>query len=159
VPALTVAALVVAVVLAMLPRQAPRAGLSASEGSPGPQVAAITLPTYPGQVTRGVFQTIQRVAAWGSTMVTTGGEKAGGVIRQQFLASFDAGRTWQLAPVQAPGGGPAPLGYQADRIVGGPRGWLAEGPDASGPARTGEPGRSRPGTGSRRSSPAILSTW
>jgi hypothetical protein len=128
--ALTVAALAVAVALAVLPRQAPRAGPSASEGGSGPPIAAITLPTYPGQLTRGVFQTIQRVAAWGSTMVTTGGEKAGGVIRQQFFASFDAGRTWQLAPVQAPGGARAPLGYQAGRIAGGPRGWLAEGPDA-----------------------------
>jgi serine/threonine protein kinase len=133
VSALAIAAIAVAVVLAALPRQAPRAGPTANEGGPGAlnsPAANITLPTYPGQLARGVFQTIQRVVASGNTMVTTGREKAGGVIRQQFFASFDAGRTWQLASVRAPGGGPAPLGYPADRIAGGPRGWLAEGPNA-----------------------------
>jgi hypothetical protein len=133
VSALAVVALAAAVVPALLPHQAPRAGPSAHVGGLGalnPPIADIVLPTYPGQFTRGVFQTIQRVVASGSTMVTTGSEKADGAIRQQFFASFDAGRTWQLVPVQAPGGGRAPLGYPADRIAGGPRGWLAEGPNA-----------------------------
>jgi hypothetical protein len=131
--ALTIVALAAAVVLALLPHQAPRAGPSANTGGSAAlnrPITDITLPTYPGQLTRGVFQTIQRVVASGSTMVTTGWEHADGVTRQQFFASFDAGRTWQLAAVQAPGGGPAPLGYPADRIADGPRGWLAEGPDA-----------------------------
>ena len=44
--------------------------------------------------------------------------------------STDGGATWRLAAVQAPGGGPAPLGHAASRLAGGPGGWLAVGPQA-----------------------------
>ena len=73
---------------------------------------------------------IQRIVASGNTMVTTGSQKTDGAVRQQFFVSSDTGRTWQLAPVQLHGGGQAPLGYAADRIAGGPHGWMAEGANA-----------------------------
>jgi serine/threonine protein kinase len=132
VSALAAAAAAVAVVLVLLPGRTPTAGPSANEGGPGAlqPVAANTLPTYPGQRSRGVFQTIQRIVASGNTMVTTGSQVADGLGRQQFFASSDAGRTWSLARVQLPGGGQPPLGYPAVRIAGGPHGWMAEGPNA-----------------------------
>ena len=71
-------------------------------------------------------------------MVTTGSQETDGAVRQQFFVSSDAGRTWQLAPVQLPGGGPAParVSGRADRrrparMDGGGRRM------PSGPARTG----------------------
>jgi eukaryotic-like serine/threonine-protein kinase len=91
-------------------------------------LAASTLPTYQGQQQRGVFQTIDRIAAWGNTIVTTGSLTSDGVARQQFFVSSDGGKTWHLAPVQQPGGGAPPLGFIADRIAAGPTGWLAWGP-------------------------------
>jgi serine/threonine protein kinase len=130
--ALAIVAVTVAVVIATLAGRTPKAGPSADEGGPGTlnPVTTNTLPTYPGQLSRGVFQTIQRIAASGNTMVTTGSQTTDGVVRQQFLVSTDAGRSWHLAPVQLPGGGQPPLGYPAVRIAGGPHGWMAEGQDA-----------------------------
>ena len=63
-------------------------------------------------------------------MVTTGSQKTGNAVRQQFFVSTDAGRTWRLAPVQLPGGGQPPLGHEAVRIAGGQRGWMAFGDNA-----------------------------
>jgi hypothetical protein len=63
-------------------------------------------------------------------MVTTGSQKTGDAVRQQFFVSTDAGRTWRLAPVQLPDGGQPPLGYEAVRIAGGQRGWRAFGDNA-----------------------------
>ena len=132
VSALAAAAVAAAVAFAVLPGHAPKEGPSANEGGPGAAapVAPNALPTYPGQLTRGVFQTIERIAASGSTMVTTGAQKTDGAVRQQFFVSTDAGRTWRLASVQLPGGGQPPLGYKAVRIAGGPRGWMAFGDNA-----------------------------
>jgi len=93
--------------------------------------AAATFGVYPGQQARGVFQTISRITAVGDTIVTTGTQNAGGTVRQQFFASADGGATWQLAAIHSPGGGPAPAGYAADRIAGGPAGWLATGQQAT----------------------------
>jgi serine/threonine protein kinase len=134
VSALAIAAGGVAAIV-MLMSQGPKAeapvALEGGQGTLKP-VTTATLPTYPGQLARGVFQTIQRIVASGNTMVTTGSQATDGVVRQQFLVSSDAGRTWQLAPVQLPGGHgfQPPLGYPAARIAGGPHGWLAEGPNA-----------------------------
>jgi hypothetical protein len=129
VSALAAAAVAVAVVLVVLRGHAPEQGPAANEGGPGGAnpVAANTMPTYPGQLTRGVFHQIQRIVASGSTMVTTGSLKTGDAVRQQFFVSSDAGRNWHLAPVQLPGGGQPPLGHEAVRIAGGPRGWMAFG--------------------------------
>ena len=130
--ALAAAAVAAAVVFAILPGHAPKVGPAANEGGPGTAtpVAPNTLPTYPGQLARGVFQRIDRIVASGSTMVTTGSQKTGNAVRQQFFVSTDAGRTWRLAPVQLPGGGQPPLGHEAVRIAGGQRGWMAFGDNA-----------------------------
>jgi len=138
--ALTAAAAAAAVVFALLPSHAPHAGPSANEGAPGAAnpAAANTLPTYPGQLTRGVFQTIERIVASGNTMVTTGSQKTGDAVRQQFFVSTDAGRNWRLAPVQLPDGGQPPLGYEAVRIAGGPRGWMAFGDNAIWTSKDGQ---------------------
>jgi len=133
VAALAAAAAATAIVIAMVPGSGPKTDSTAAiEPGSGPlaPVAANTLPSYPGQQSRAVFQTISRIVATGNTMVTTGMQVTGGVARQQFFVSPDAGRTWRLAPVQLPGGGQPPLGYPATRIAGGPRGWVAVGPNA-----------------------------
>jgi hypothetical protein len=120
------------VVFAILPGHTPKEGPAANEGGPGTAtpVAPDTLPTYPGQLARGVFQRIDRIVTSGSTMVTTGSQKTGDAVRQQFFVSTDAGQNWRLAPVQRPGGGQPPLGHEAIRIAGGQRGWMAFGDDA-----------------------------
>ncbi len=119
-------------VFAILPGHTPKEGPAANEGGPGTAtpVAPNTLPTYPGQLARGVFQRIDRIVTSGSTMVTTGSQKTGNAVRQQFFVSTDAGQNWQLAPVQLPAGGQPPLGHEAIRIAGGQRGWMAFGDDA-----------------------------
>jgi hypothetical protein len=101
-------------------------------------VAPNTLPTYSGQLARGVFQRIDRIVASGSTMVTTGSQKTGDAVRQQFFVSTDAGRTWRLASVQLPGGGQPPLGYKAARIAGGQSGWMAFGDNAIWTSKDGQ---------------------
>jgi len=105
------------------------------DGKPGPggppsPPAPAALPAYPGQQQRGVVQAISRIVAWGSTIVTTGSQASDGVVRQQFFASADGGRTWHLAPVRMPGGGQPPLGHAAVLLAGGPHAWMAEGPQA-----------------------------
>jgi Protein kinase domain len=101
------------------------------------QPSAAVFATYPGLLDRGVFQTISRSAASGNTIVTTGAQVADGTVRQQFFASADGGAAWQLAAVRGLGGGPAPAGYAATRIAGGPAGWLAVGPQAIWTSRDG----------------------
>jgi hypothetical protein len=86
--------------------------------------------TNPAQQPLGVSRQIVRVAAAGNTIVTTGSQASGGVVRQQFYASADGGATWYLARTQLPGGGRPPAGQAAARIAGGAHGWLAEGPKA-----------------------------
>jgi serine/threonine protein kinase len=97
---------------------------------------------YPGQQDRGVFQTISRTAAYGSTIVTTGTQVSDGVVRQQFFFSADGGRSWRLAPVRTASGGQPQLGYQATRVAGGPRGWAAIATGAPGALWTSPNGRS-----------------
>jgi Protein kinase domain len=97
---------------------------------------------YPGQQDRGVFQTVSRMTAYGSTIVTTGTEVTDGVVRQQFFFSADGGRSWQLAPVRTVSGGQSPLGFQATRVAGGPRGWAAIATGAPGAVWTSPNGRS-----------------
>jgi Protein kinase domain len=105
--------------------------------APKPTPPATAFGTYPGQRDRGVFQTISRIVGSGNTIVTTGTQVSDGTVRQQFFASDDGGATWRLAPVHDPGGGPAPAGYPATRVAGGPAGWLATGPQAIWTSRDG----------------------
>ena len=92
--------------------------------------SALTIGMYPGQQQRGVFQSIGRIVASGTTVVAMGSQFSDGVVRQQFFVSANGGASWRLAPVRAPGGGQPPLGYPAARLAGGPGGWLAVGPQA-----------------------------
>jgi hypothetical protein len=127
---------VAALALALLTGHGPKFGqLAASQ----PREQAPVLPqaltaaafgTYPGQQQRGVFQTINRIVASGNTIVTMGAQTSDGLVRQQFFVSTNAGATWRLASVQAPGGGQAPLGHPASLLAGGPGGWAAIGQQA-----------------------------
>ena len=140
VSAVVIVAAVTAVIVAMMAGHTPKIGApAASEGSPAApdHIVPGTLPTYPGQLRRGVFQTISRVVAAGNTMVTTGWQTADGVVRQQFFAFSDAGVSWHLAGVRTSGGGRPPLGHVATLIAGGRRGWMAEGPDSLWTSRDG----------------------
>ena len=67
-----------------------------------------------------------------------GSQTSDGVVRQQFLVSTNAGASWRLAPVQAPGGGQAALGHPATLLAGGPGGWVAVGPQAIWTSPTGQ---------------------
>ena len=133
VPAVVVLA-VTTLAVALLTGQGPKPGqLTASQqgsqpAAPGPE--PLQLGMYPGQAARGVFQSAGRIVASANTIVAIGSQASDGVTRQQFFVSRDGGGTWRLAPVHTPGGGPAPLGYPAARLAGGPAGWLAAGPQA-----------------------------
>lgn len=93
-------------------------------------VASAAFGTYPDHEQRGVSQTVDRVVASGNTIVTMGSQVSDGVVRQQFFVSTNGGASWRLAATHAAGGGPAPLDHPATRLAGGPRGWLAVGPQA-----------------------------
>jgi len=101
-----------------------------SSVAPQLPLAAVTFDSYPGQEQRGVFQAVNRVVAVGNTIVTLGSQTSDSLVRQQFLVSTNAGASWHLAPVSAPGGGQAALGHPASLLAGGPGGWLAVGPQA-----------------------------
>ena len=125
--------------LALLTGHGPKFGQLASSQQPNQASkqgttaqSALTIGMYPGQEQRGVFQTVNRIVASGNTIVTMGSQTSDGVVRQQFFVSANGGASWRLAPVYAAGGQKvqAPLGYPAARLAGGPRGWLAVGPQA-----------------------------
>ncbi len=143
VPAIVLVAVAVLAV-ALLTGRGPKFGpLTANQyktpnaAAPQLPLAAVTFDTYPGQQQRGVFQTINRVVAVGGTIVTTGTQSSDGLVRQQFLVSTNAGASWHVAPVRAPGGGQAPLGHPAARLAGGPGGWVAVGQQAIWTSPTG----------------------
>ena len=133
VPVIVLAAVAV-LALALLTGHGPKFGqLVAGQQpaqAPNQDTSALTIGMYPGQQQRGVFQTVNRIVASGNTIVTMGSQTSDGVVRQQFFVSANGGASWRLAPVQAQGGGQAPLGYPAARLAGGPAGWLAVGPQA-----------------------------
>jgi hypothetical protein len=147
VPVIVVVAVAV-LALGLLTGHGPKVGsLSSAPHKAAPKtvaprlpLAAVTFDTYPGQQQRGVFQTVNRVVAVGNTIVTTGSQTSDGVVRQQFLVSTNAGASWHVAPVQAPGGGQgvqAALGHPATLLAGGPGGWAAVGPQAIWTSPTG----------------------
>ena len=133
VPVIALAAVAI-LALALLTGHSPKAGPLAADqqgnrGAAGP--ATVTAVTYPGQSHRGVFQNIGRIVSYRNTVVAIGAQSSDSVVRQQFFVSADGGASWRLAPVTAPGGGQPPLGFPAARLAGGPRGWLAVGPQAT----------------------------
>ena len=124
-----VAAVVVLAVVRVVTYHAPKpapAGLQ----SPAVVPAAVGPPVNPAQQPSGVSEEIDRIAAAGTRIVTTGWQKSGSGVRQQFFVSVDGGATWYLAQTHQPGSGRLTAGELAARIAGGPRGWLAEGPQA-----------------------------
>ena len=147
VPVIVVVAVAV-LALGLLTGHGPKFGpLSSDQHKAAPRtvaprlpLAAVTFDAYPGQQQRGVFQAVSRVVAAGHTIVATGWRTSDGVVRQQFLVSTDAGASWHVAPVQAPGGGQglqAALGHPATLLAGGPGGWVAVGPQAIWTSPTG----------------------
>lgn len=92
--------------------------------------AEVGPPVNPAQQPPGVSRKIQRIVAAGNVIVTTGSQTSDDVARQQFYASVNGGVTWYLARVQTPDGHQPAPGHRALLIAGGPRGWLAEGPQA-----------------------------
>ena len=130
---------VAAVAIALLTGHAPRSGQAKHPvaSKPVSPAAPRTIGMYSGQQGRGVFQQIDGIAGYGTTIVTTGAEASDGQVRQQFFSSADSGASWRLAPVREAGGGQPPLGHPATRIAGGPTGWLALGPQAIWTSRDG----------------------
>jgi serine/threonine protein kinase len=113
----------------LVTHHSPKAG-SVSNQSHAAVPAVAGPPVNPAQQPQGVSRDIVRIAAAGTRIVTTGWQQSGSVVHQQFYVSVDGGATWYLAPIQQPGSGRLTAGEQANRIAGGPRGWLAEGPQA-----------------------------
>ena len=132
-----VAALAAALLTSSWPRSGPLAGDEQQASGAATMPTAVDFGIYPGQQQRGVIQTITRVVAVGRTIVATGYQGSDGVVRPQFLVSADAGASWHLAPVDAPGGVTAALGHPAMLLAGGPGGWAAVGPDALWTSRSG----------------------
>ncbi len=87
-------------------------------------------PVNPAQPPPGVSRDIARMVAVGNRIVTTGSQASGSEKRQQFFVSVNGGATWYQAPMQQPGGGQLTAASVAGLIAGGPRGWLAIGPQA-----------------------------
>jgi serine/threonine-protein kinase len=87
-------------------------------------------PVNPAQQPAGVTRQIQRIAAAGTKIVTTGSQDSRGVLSQQFFVSDNGGATWYQARMQLPNGSRPPAGHAAKWIAGGPHGWLAEGSQA-----------------------------
>ena len=130
----TVLATVAAVAIALLtghgPGPATHRTTHQAAGKPPARQPPPTIGLYSGQQRRGVFQQIDSIAGYHNTMVTTGAQSSDGQVRQQFFVSADGGTSWRLAPVRAADGGEPPLGHAATLVAGGPRGWLAVGPQA-----------------------------
>ncbi|MGE5292759.1 MAG: hypothetical protein ACM3ML_37335 [Micromonosporaceae bacterium] len=134
-----VAVLVVAgvvVTAGRTPSQKPRHAAARSAYPPA-RAAGADFTTTPSLASRGVFQSLRAVASYGATVVAGGSETGTGIGRTQFFVSTDGGRTWQLAPVTAPGGVQPPTGLAPTRMVAGPAGWLALGPGVSWTSKTG----------------------
>jgi hypothetical protein len=132
-----VAALAVALFTSSWPRSGSLAGDEQQASGAATMPAAAAFGVYPGQQQRGVVQAITRVVAVGRTIVATGSQVSDGVVRPQFLVSADAGASWHLAPVDAPGGVTAALGHPAMLLAGGLGGWVAVGPHAVWTSRSG----------------------
>ena len=77
---------------------------------------------------RGITQVLSGVASDGAEIVAVGSQQGARIARAQFFVSTDAGRSWAMGAVRAPGGGPPPPGSAARFVAAGPGGWIALGP-------------------------------
>jgi hypothetical protein len=84
--------------------------------------------------TRGITESLGRVAVSGSEMVAVGSETGSLIPRAEFFYSHNNGGTWAVGTESAEGGGSPPPGYAARLVAGGaPNGttlWAAIGPDS-----------------------------
>jgi hypothetical protein len=127
---LVVAAVVGLAAILLVNHHGPKAAAPAADRQNAVTPAAAGPPVNPAQQPSGVSRIVDRIVAVGNRIVTTGSQTSDGVARQQFYASVNGGATWYLARLETPGGRQPAPGHVAIRIAGGPRGWLAEGPQA-----------------------------
>jgi hypothetical protein len=80
--------------------------------------------------TRGINQSLGRVASDGNELVAVGSESGTRIPRAQFFFSHNGGGSWSLATESAAGGGPPPPGHAARLVAGGHGDWVAIGPDS-----------------------------
>ncbi|HEX6521600.1 MAG TPA: hypothetical protein VF070_16595 [Streptosporangiaceae bacterium] len=80
--------------------------------------------------TRGITQSLGRVASDGGEVVAVGSQSGARIPRAQFFFSTNGGGSWSLATESAAGGGAPPPGHAARLIAGGQGNWVAVGPDS-----------------------------
>lgn len=80
--------------------------------------------------TRGITESLGRVAVSGAEVVAVGSETGSLIPRAEFFYSHNGGGTWAVGTVSVPGGGSPPPGYPAKFVAGGQGKWAAIGPDA-----------------------------
>jgi hypothetical protein len=138
VPILTMVAVGIAVVVVV--------GAHSGATGPAPGTTALGFPpaTLAGHdftapvSTRGLTQSLGRVASDGSEVVAVGSETGARIPRAQFFFSTNGGGSWSLATESAAGGGPPPPGHAARLIAGGRGNWVAVGPDSIWVSGTGQ---------------------
>jgi hypothetical protein len=113
-------------------------GANSGTGSSSPPATALGYPpaALAGQDftaaadTRGITESLGRIAVSGSEVVAAGSESGSLIPRAEFFYSHNSGGTWALGSVSAPGGGSPPPGHPARLVAGGNGTWAAIGPDA-----------------------------
>jgi hypothetical protein len=80
--------------------------------------------------TRGITESLGRVAVSGSEVVAVGSETGSLIPRAEFFYSHNGGATWATGSETAEGGGSPPPGFAARLVAGGGGDWAAIGPDA-----------------------------
>jgi hypothetical protein len=80
--------------------------------------------------TRGIAESLGRVAVSGSEVVAVGSETGSLIPRAEFFYSHNNGGTWAVGTESAEGGGSPPPGYPARLVAGGGGAWAAIGSDA-----------------------------
>jgi hypothetical protein len=113
-------------------------GANSGNGSAAPPASALGYPpaTLAGQDftatadSRGITESLGRVAVSGSEVVAVGSETGSLIPRAEFFYSHNNGGTWAVGTESAAGGGNPPPGYPARLVAGGHNEWAAIGPDA-----------------------------
>jgi hypothetical protein len=121
-------------------------GANSGAGSPAPSAAALGFPPATlasgdftaAASTRGISQSLGRIASDGNDVVAVGGETGALIPRAEFFFSPNGGGSWSLASESALGGGVPPPGHPAQLVAGGQGGWVALGPDAIWTSGTGQ---------------------
>ena len=114
------------------------AGADSGRSTPPPAVSSAGFPPAAlaggdfvvADDSRGIDQTLGRVASDGDEIVAVGSQTGARIARAQFFFSPNGGGSWSMAAVRTPAGGPPPPGYAARLVAGGHGAWVALGPDA-----------------------------